>query len=691
MATSPSPVNLPEELKAILARPLPLELSSNELSRMIASFTTPTSPTRTISLAVLARALSPTPSSTTLASLRSTLDARLSGTDSRDLIEGLSTLSAVLQVAPSLAVSLLTTEGSLRSHVEDTVEIITSPKGSKNQQRDEEELALVELLALASGQSGVRKLVRRAAGKWLESLLGSPGKSSGRRDDVRALAGVAVIKLRLGTERPEEGGGVAEAADDTAATTQWELEDLAKLFTQIFVATAPTSKPNKADTTTQLDSAKEPILLASLEALAYLTLVPSTTIKPLVAIKPLLVSLFSLLPVYATNSALDYAVATLLDHLTAFPPPVDAASDAAQIQRLKASASAKSKTSTPPPAESTATINARIALVVSLEPLPTVRQLVLSTSLPTRRLAACILHSLVTPTPSRGTLLQAGAARQLLSVVRQLPTPFDPAQDVPAIQGLAKLLITTNPLLVFGPGPDSPLLREATLALLVPLSKHEDPSVGLLTAFECLMALTNVSSLDQSLAEWLAAMRLGDGTKDTTGSTATNGRPVLRIVEELMINSNTMVRRAATELLCNLAASDAGIGHFRPSDSTTAPSKPSAQLHLVLALSSSPDLPTRLAASGALTSLVLDPSIALAVTKDSKGLDLLLGLLEENEAGLRHRALDVLRSIARGVDKNMKQELREGAVGAALRKAEQDERVGELKEVAKEALGLLTS
>jgi hypothetical protein len=695
--SSQSKPDLATQLKDILSRPEPLSLDNADLALVLSTFLVPTSKPRTLALALLARALNPSPTTTTLTSLRSTLESRLSGTGSNDLVTGLSALSAVLQVAPSLAVSYLK-EGSIRTHLEEAVEFITSPMSKGKEKRGEEQLALVELLAFAAGQSGVRKLVRSSAGGWLESLLGEPGKGDGTKDArVRAMAGVGMVKLRLGTESPEEGG-VGLGVPEEKTPTKWSLEDLTRMFVEVLVSSAPRSASDAKDRPASLGSTTDQILLASLEALAYLTLVPSLTIKPLVATSPFLVALLSILPPSSlstppssSSGALDYAIATLLDHLTAFPPPANSESDAAQISRLKAFASAKQKMPTSPVVESTSSVTARITLVVSHSPLPTVRQLCLSPSLPTRRLAARILLSLVTPQSLRGTLLQAGVARLILSLIRQLPSPFAPTEDVAAIQALAKLLITTNPLLVLGPSSSSPLLIEGTNAVSIPLGHSE--VVGLLCTFECLMALTNLASLDPELGERMAGMELKEG----------GGRKLMKVVEELMLSANTMVRRAATELMCNLVASEAGFDYYRPTTMTKkekgpAP-PPSSHLHLIIALASSPDLQTRLAASGALTSLAMEPSIALSIALYPRGLEILLALVEEEEAGLRHRAYDIFRSLSRGVGASNEVEwkeearkvLEEAGVRKGLEKAVEGEKDAELREVAREALVALES
>lgn len=679
-----SPTDDLDDLKSLLARSGPLDLSNDE-AQTLARALTGAGPLRAVALAVFARFLAPSPTSTTRSSVQETVESFLSGSDSAELVQGLTTLSAILQVAPQVAASLLA-QDSLRSRLEDTVELISKPVGKGKGKQDEETLALVELLSLAAGLAGMRGLVRKSAAAWLESLLGSPSEvSPSGKLRYQALAGCAVVKLRLGKdEAPTTGLPTSPAPPEPTA---WSLDDLARLATRIALKTvsSPTADPD------------DDALLPSLESLAYLTLTPSPSIKSIATDATFLSAIFGLAgrtKESQASGARDYAIATLLDHLTAFPPPLDAKSEAAQVERLKRFASgggADVDGRTAVRSETTSDVEARIVRLVQHDtsPIPTIRQLCTSPSVQTRRLAARILHSFVTPRKLRGQLLQAGVARLLLSLIRHLPMPFSPAEDTPAIQSLAKLLITANPLLVFGPTASSPLLLEASTALTLPLGAPAAAfeGVNLLPRFESVMALTNIASLDPSLTETLARLKLRD-RPDTL---------LLTAVEELLLSQNTMLRRAATELVCNLVASDAGIEYFEPTSVSSDPDTskpPSPRLHVLLALASSPDTPTRLAASGALTSLVYSPKIVVALCSHAKWVEMLVALVEDEEPGVRHRMYEVWRVIGEMAgqvgDEKEKQRvlkgLKEGKVRDELKRAAKRERVVELKGVVQAAV-----
>jgi hypothetical protein len=176
------------------------------------------------------------------------------------------------------------------------------------------------------------------------------------------------------------------------------------------------------------------------------------------------------------------------------------------------------------------------------------------------------------------------------------------------------------------------------------------------------------------LTDKIARLQLRD--KSTT--------TLLNAVEELLLHQNTMVRRAATELICNLVGSEPGIIYFEP----TSPSS-SSRLHILLALSSSEDVPTRLAASGALTSLVYSPSISTTLATTDKFIDLLLATLDDEEPGVRHRGYEVWRGMGEVIDAIEKGDetrrkavdrLKERGVVEKLNRAGDKETVIELRE-----------
>lgn len=108
-------------------------------------------------------------------------------------------------------------------------------------------------------------------------------------------------------------------------------------------------------------------------------------------------------------------------------------------------------------------------------------------------------------------------------------------------------------------------------------------------------------------------------------------------LQDLLLHDNTLVRRATTQLLCNLVPSIAGEAFYRPpapKDSATSTTKYKipAPLHLLLILIASDDLPTRIAASGAVATLCgqsMECSRAILLDDDEKRSEKNLAIVTE--------------------------------------------------------------
>ncbi|BGP54719.1 SWI5-dependent HO expression protein 4 [Rhodotorula sphaerocarpa] len=585
-----------------------------------------------LALAALARGLS-SPTASTSAAVRDRLNSLLSGTDSQDLIEGFRLCSSIFQVAPEAAASLVKDERiavPLQEAIETTSSSRSRPSSKGKEKQDQATTELVDLLSTTAAHPSVRTLIAEAAAPWLESLLGGPEDPIvPERRRLVAAAGAAVVKLRLGSEAAATTGLPAAPKKPSARTS----EGIARRLVKIGLTLEPgdgqvTGSPVEQDS----------ILLPVLEALAFLTLTPSPPIKAIASSNDFLRLLFRLIASdkrpSSETGARDYAFATLLRQLSAFPEPRSQSEEAQQLEQLKRFAAAAGREDEELAYETVEAVEARVTRVVRLEPSP-------------------------------------------------IPV------DVDAVQALAKLFITAKPLLIFGPTPAEPLLVEATSALTLPLGAGE--GISLLATFECLMALTNVASLDPSLADALVRQKLRDRPEEL----------VLTAVEERLLSPNKMVCRAATELVCNLTAADAAIEYFEPPVSaTSAASAPSPRLQVLVALTSSPDPPTQLAATGALASLVYSPSTSTALCCVPAWRSTLVRLLGDSNPGVRHRIYETWRVIGTTLGQMPDGEDRakvrttlqaESPVRARLEEALKAERAQELRGVVQAAIEAIGS
>jgi hypothetical protein len=202
-----------------------------------------------------------------------------------------------------------------------------------------------------------------------------------------------------------------------------------------------------------------------------------------------------------------------------------------------------------------------------------------------------------------------------------LPQTEAPARRL-AAQALARILISTNPSLVFGGNRNIPV--NAAVRPLVSIIPP-DPAAenrDLLPSFEALMALTNLASMED------------EEVRRSIIQTAWSP------LEEQLLSSNTLVSKAAVELVCNLVQAPEAIALY-------AEETPKARnrLHILLALADAPDAGTRSAAGGALASLTSFEQVVRAVIHRERGITVILGLCVDEDENIRHRGVFVVQNL----------------------------------------------
>ena len=663
-----------DSLKRLLARqPTSAPLSPREIQLLYAALSSDSTTEKSLALVLLSSVLAPTTTSTVLSDttrqLKYEVQQLLAGTHDSDLQTGFNALAGIIQVAPQIGIGMLL-DGTvlledeqevkestgLRKILEEAVEFVATSKAKQGSSKAR--IALLGLLSLTAGHSGTRSLVRRFAGDWLQSLLGNKvdeagmatigrgmtsDTSAGEEDKVVALAGLSVVKLLLGKETPM----VALNGATPEKQLDWDVKDLVLLFRRLVIANSTT-----------LDNS---IILPSLEALAYLTLLPSPSTKSLLTTPDFLTAFSSILtppltakPTAQEDTALEYAVATLLANLTAYPAPSDPSSEAEQLRRLKSFASAKSSASPPTPVvETPAQVNARINAILSITPpiLPHLVSLSKSSSKAILRLTGKIYLHLCEQSSVRGKLIQGGAAKSLLRIIAKTITAKEEsieASELASIQALAKLLITNNPALVLV-AEDSryDAINALVIPLMLPIREDAEMTAGiaLLIKFECLMALTNLAEREdcaERMARMSSPRRKGEDGKEVAE------RRCMSHLQDLLLHDNTLIRRATTELLCNLTASITGEAFYRPAQSSSTPAKHRIPppVNLLIILISSDDLPTRAAAAGAMAGLCgqsMEIANSIILDEDEKRSDKNMGIileLLESTATLKGGVLD---------------------------------------------------
>lgn len=578
-------------------------------------------------------------------------EAGVGGTEEIEVLPALSLLSAFFQVDPSVGTNLFTREGVIDTLV-DLPDIF--PKSSTVLR------AIIGVLSQASGHKACRALVAAHANPLLESQLRQAADPT-----LRASAAIALTKLsRGGLSTADDANDIPVSKDEQVDQVQRkrkEAIDLTTLMRGIIL--------NDPGVDTETSSA----VLDAVEGLAYLSI--ETTIKEILSQDtPFLSRLFSLVPKIRrrnnliadsgadvtnarTSAALLYGIASIVTNIVSFKPKLS--EEEAQIDRLrhmaktgatKAGSRLEEVTDEDEDeaAETDDAVRQRCKRLLTAGVLPALSGIARSDSQATRHAVARAYLSLVEEKANRGVVMQSGGAKTLSGIIRASlssitpPTPTTPSQstvadpsrktpldvaDLIAIQALTKLAITTPPQLLFGPSESAmhDFIRPFSLML-------SHPESTLLQRFESMMALTNLSSLGPDMA---ARVAKADG--------------LLNKVEVLLLDENVMVRRAATELLCNLIASDdvyerytGDRGQPESSGTTTiTPPPPSSKLaasrlHILLALSDVQDALTRRAASGALAMLTGSPAAVHALLTLDKGpagvFSILVDLIDPNSS-----------------------------------------------------------
>jgi hypothetical protein len=150
-----------------------------------------------------------------------------------------------------------------------------------------------------------------------------------------------------------------------------------------------------------------------------------------------------------------------------------------------------------------------------------------------------------------------------------------------------------------------------------------ESSIWQLHAFEALLALTNLASLDAATQHLIIRSAFDV------------------IADDLLLSANTLLRCAATQLICNLMGSPYCVEKF-------ADGSPRAKhrLHLLLAMTDVDDTPTRSAAGGALATLLSCGDITVTpFLAQEKGVEFLIGLCRDEDEELQLRGVVCLQSV----------------------------------------------
>lgn len=511
--------------------------------------------------------------------------SRVTQASNEHLIVAFSAAAAMFPVIPATASSLFLTEGLVDSLL---ALLIKKAKGASVKK------AALEMLSAACVDRTCRDVIRKHFSSWLDEEV------SKKQGQTAELAAVVLAKVRTGDD-----GGVS-GPDNRSRGTEVGAQQLVGKFKEMI---------KKKDNETKQ---------AAIEGLAYTSLQPQVK-EDLAKDGTFLKNLVDMLRGSLDQPTVLFGGLAILSSLTKYAPVLS--EEQKRISQLQAYANTSKPKHELDPLDDDEHVTARCKALIDADILPVLAAMHKKLSSSSLANLLTIILSLSKEQKHRGKLAQQGAVKLLLQSHASMTgdSALDNQARRTAAHALARILISVNPTLVFSSSSALPISSAVRpLASLL----EDDPAVeqrDLLPTFEALLALTNLASTD-------------DPTRDA----------IVRLawprIEDLLLSRNTLVQRAAVELVCNLVASEQAVASLFGDG--TGPSV--NRLHILLALADVDDYATRRAAAGALAMLTEWDGVVEALLKVERAVKVLIGLCgeeEEEEEELRLRAVVCLRNI----------------------------------------------
>jgi hypothetical protein len=514
-----------------------------------------------------------------------------------DLILAFSSAASLFPVIPTIAAQLFLTEGFLPSLMP-----LLGKQFNSNVVHD----AFLLLLNAACIDGACRTAIAQYCATWLSHKISN---GNGKQPST-----AATVMAKLRTSGARAGEQRANKADD-------DVSDLVDLF-----------KDN-------LNVEKGKAISDSIEGLAYTSLKPEVK-ESLSKDKGFLKSLLKALQDNENSPEIVVGALSVLSNMTLYPPNLS--EEQQKISQLKAYANA-SKPTNPSPLEKDDRVRARCTAVVEAGAVAVLVKLAKTSSPATALLTDRILLSLSKNPKDRGKITQQGAVKLLINHAQKGLQTSDKQShaNTDAALALARILISLNPSHVF-PAGSTPHVTDAVPPLVALLKSPEgvglvDQPRDLLPVFESLLALTNLASTPDGVAANSIIKTAWDD------------------VEDLLLGNNTMLRRAACELICNLSVIPSGAEKF-----ATGSKRAAQRLHILVAMADIDDLPTRSAAGGALAMLTEQfSSVVSAILELKRAPEILLELCLDDDPGVVHRGLVIVRNILYDEDETVCKRARE--------------------------------
>jgi protein unc-45 len=513
--------------------------------------------------------------------------SRVSKQKDEDLIVAFSAAAGLFPIVPTITTPLFLIPGFLVSII---------PLLGQKWKNGDVQIAFLQLLSAACMDQACRSSISKFCSDWLSNTVRD------RQGRQAALAATIITKLR--SADPNDAGVTIEGAGSDE-----EMHKLVHLF----------QKTMNGHTASDLSG--------SMEGLAYASLNASVK-EELVNDNRFLQSFLHKVRSNADTPDVVIGGLSVISNLTQYTPALS--KEQKHIAELKAYANASETPTAPNILDDDDHVQTRCRVMIDAGVMPVLTDCSKNKTSSARSLVDKIMLSLAKDPRTRGKIAQQGGVRLLILHLQQSSSGKSGHEPKPTLEGahaLARILISVDPALVFSAG-SFPNITSAVQPL-VRLLKPEIPE-GLtdqprdqLPVFESLLALTNLaSSSDISPANIII-------------------RSAWETMEDLLLSNHTMIRRASCELMCNLVATDAGVNKYGDGSSRAI-----QRLHTLLAMAGVDDMATRRAASGAMAMLTEHDLVISGVLKITRGVDMLLGMCQDDSEEIVHRGLVCLKNLA---------------------------------------------
>lgn len=511
--------------------------------------------------------------------------------DADNLIIAFSAATAIFPIAVTAAAELFLTDGFVGT----LVPLVEKKKSHKLVQ------VTLELISAACVDKKCREAINRHCRDWLDMIADSTDRG---RANLAAL-----VLIKLGDEEPPSEN------PQIVTPAKIDQSDLIANFKSMILGTDAGSKQD------------------SVEGLAYASLQAKFR-EDLSKDSQFLKRLIEIMGAPSTPGNIIFGGLTIFANITMFLPIQS--DEEKRMAQLKAYANVQ-KASASDDLLSDVHATARCKRVLEAGIVPLLVQLCKKGSVNVLSQSSQILLNLSNDKRSRGLMTQQGAVKLLIITWENIAstagsskpgaTPFPATVQPITAQALSRLLISVNPKLAF----NSALPSTSAIRPLQSQLTRTESSTWQLHAFEALLALTNLASLDEATQNHIIRSAFDV------------------VVDDLLLSNHAMLQRAATELVCNLMASPHCVEKF-------ADGSPRAKhrLHLLLAMTDVEDTATRSAAGGALAALLSCGEITvMPFLQQEKGVDFLLDLCQDENDDLRHRGvacLDCMADVPAGLE-----------------------------------------